>query len=106
MPEQLHVTRIPPGYGHTGKLYWFDKDGDLKQVGRTRSGSGAEAESPEAAALSEKEFAELIQEMGEQAMTRGKISDAIGKVFPGVSDHSCTTYVELIHEQVKLADSI
>jgi len=30
------VTRIPPGYDHVGKLYWFNANGELKSSSSTR----------------------------------------------------------------------
>ncbi|WP_038164464.1 alpha/beta fold hydrolase [Verrucomicrobium sp. BvORR106] len=30
------VTRVPPGYDHVGKLYWFNRNGELQQEVRTR----------------------------------------------------------------------
>lgn len=100
------VPRVPPVYGHTGKLYWFDQDGDLKQVGRTRADDGTQLDSPEPPPLSEAEFAELQEQMRGAQATRGHFSNLVSKAIPGVSDHDCQKYIDHIKEQVKLAEEL
>lgn len=100
------VARVPPLYGHTGKLYWFDEDGELQQVGRTRSADGVELGSPEPPPLTDAEFADLQQRMLKESATRGSFSGALSAVFPGVADHDRARYIDLIRAQVDLANEI
>lgn len=104
------VPRVPPGYGHTGVLYWFDKDGELQQVGRTRSEAGEDLESPEPEAMSDAEFEAMEQELHEkdeaETRTRGSFGSFLSKAIPGVGDHGVDNYVRLIKGQADIGEDL
>jgi hypothetical protein len=104
------VPRVPPGYGHTGMLYWFDKDGDLKQSGRTRSIAGDALPSPEPEPLSDTEFEALDRQLHEneeaKTQTRGSFGSLISRAIPGVADHDLDAYTRLIKAQVDIGTDL
>jgi hypothetical protein len=85
------VPRVPPTFRHVGRLFHFDRSGDLKG-GRHESMASFGAESESDAVLTQEQF-EVLQE----ELRRSKAIDHRGAaqegLIPSVSDHSMVRYV-------------
>lgn len=95
------VTRVPPGYRHIGRLFHFDRDGNLQASTESAFAVNQTLESPP---LSEAEFDQLRAELlatrsGNQlgAMTETPVATpALEGLFPSFRDHRLTGYITKI----------
>jgi hypothetical protein len=100
------VARVPPGYQHVGRLFHFDRAGNLQ--GATESPSMGRAETP---TMSHAEFDQLRAELlaRRAANLRAGISaPLVAEVeteslfgFPSIRDHSLDQYIPKIQRHVR-----
>jgi endonuclease G len=111
------VPKVPPGYTHAGRLFWFDDQGDLKSSSDAEA--AVEAESTEAVQqppeMSEPEFQEFQRELKAIKAATGGQTEAFAEsaegifpgrtgafeesaegIFPSISDHDLGRYIRRI----------
>ncbi|WP_081887601.1 lipase family protein [Verrucomicrobium sp. BvORR034] len=115
------VPMVPPNFGHAGKLYHFDEDGDLEAslITEAMEGVGLEEEAclEESPMLTETEFhqlrAQLLQERAQWGSSSLRMSNlesapsplagaGVEGFFPSVADHSMDRYIAKISRQARV----
>ena len=98
------ITRIPPGYRHSGQLYRFDSTGNLIRQDHPfeRMNAGAiDSKSDDLSPLSEQEYQEFVGviEENKRNLEEQEFNLAIEGVFPETDDHRINTYINLCRRQ-------
>lgn len=114
------VTRVPPRYQHSGQLYWFDEDGNLRGSSEGLIKTSDAALDPYEEELNNDEFDQLcekIQLLNSENTSKLPLSDAqidelladpesqeeglfdIGdKLFGRFTDHKIKNYIKIIRQ--------
>ena len=107
------VPRIPPGFGHVGRVFQFDRHGNLPGSSGLESIGGEAQEKP---GLSEAEFAELqeqfrrVQRAAHKLKKSAKDQEAlvnasIEGLLPSVADHRMDRYVAVVRRHATAAST-
>jgi hypothetical protein len=106
------VTRIPPGFDHVGKLYWFNRNGELQDASRARGLSLSQEVLEKSTELSPAEFNAMQASLNAASTpaARGGLTLPLAdyqmeglSLIPslGISDHSIANqYIPIIRKYV------